>query len=109
GTSFERALQAVTDRPEDGDTRGLAIEIRLAVERPLTSLGEHRRCLALLGEAEALARRLDDRSWLGRVLARMASGLRTIGDHDGAMVAGQRGHEPPAQPGGGPVRAPASH
>src|SRR5262249_28328785 len=58
--------------------------------RPLTVLGEHRRCLALLGEAEALARGLDDRPRLAQVLARMASGLRTIGDHDGAMVAGQQ-------------------
>src|SRR5262249_12918104 len=69
---FEQALQALAHLPEDGDTRGLAIELRLGLVRPLTALGEYRRNLALLGEAEALARTLDDRARLGQVLARMA-------------------------------------
>jgi tetratricopeptide (TPR) repeat protein len=43
-----------------------------------------------LGEAEALARALDDRARLVRVLAGMASGLRLTGDLDGALVAGQQ-------------------
>src|SRR5437870_9101747 len=47
-TAFEQALQALTHLPEDGDTRVLAIEIRLAVEHPLSSLGELGRCLVLL-------------------------------------------------------------
>ena len=38
--SFEQALQALAHLPEDGDTRGLAIDLRLALERPLTPLGE---------------------------------------------------------------------
>ena len=58
--------------------------------RPLGALGEHGRHLALLGEAEALARALDDRVRLGRVLARMAHVLRLTGDLDGAMAAGQQ-------------------
>jgi tetratricopeptide (TPR) repeat protein len=89
-SSFEQALQALAHLPEDGDTRVLAIEIRLAVERPLSQLGEYGRRRALLGEAEALARALDDRARLGRVLARMATGLRMTGDLDGAMAAGQQ-------------------
>src|SRR5262249_20038032 len=72
------------------DIRGLAIDLRLAVDGPLLALGEHRRRLALLGEAEALARALDDRARLGRVLDTMANALRLTGDHDGAMAAGQR-------------------
>ena len=92
-TSFEQALQALAHLPEDGDTRGLAIELRLACGRALTPLGEHGRRLALLGEAEALARALDDRARLGRVLARMAHVLRLTGDHDGAMAAGQQALE----------------
>jgi tetratricopeptide (TPR) repeat protein len=43
-----------------------------------------------LGEAEALARALDDRAQLGRVLAWMAGLLRTTGDHEGAIAAGQQ-------------------
>ena len=88
--SFELALQALGHLPEDGETRGQAIELRLALDRPLIALGEYKRRLALLGEAEALARALDDRGQLGRVLARRASVLRTTGDPDGAMVAGQQ-------------------
>src|SRR5438552_8165547 len=68
-SSFEQALQALAHLPEDGDTRGLAIEIRLALAGALQPLGEYGQRRALLGEAEALARALDDRARLGRVLA----------------------------------------
>ncbi len=88
--SFEQALQALAHLPEDGDTRVLAIELRLALDRPLTPLGENGRRLALLGEAEALARALDDRARLGRVLASMAHVLRLTGDPEGAIAAGQQ-------------------
>jgi tetratricopeptide (TPR) repeat protein len=88
--SFEQALQAAAHLPELGNTRGLAIELRLALEGPLNALGEYGRCLALLGEAETLARALDDRVQLGRVLARMAHGLRQTRDLDGALAAGQQ-------------------
>jgi tetratricopeptide (TPR) repeat protein len=88
--SFEQALQALSHLPKDGHTGVLAIELRLALEGPLRALAEHGRNLALLGEAEALARELDDRPRLGRVLAGMARVLRTTGDSDGAMAAGQQ-------------------
>ena len=71
--AFEQALQALAHLPEHGDTRGLAIELRLALGIALSQLGEYRRHLALLGEAEALARALNDRARLGWVLARMAT------------------------------------
>jgi predicted ATPase len=87
---FEQALRALEHLPEDGDTRGLAIELRLAVGSPLTSLGEHGRRLTLLGEAEVLARALDDRARLAQVLAEMAQACRIAGDLDGAMAAGQQ-------------------
>jgi class 3 adenylate cyclase/tetratricopeptide (TPR) repeat protein len=86
--AFEQALQALVHLPEPGDTRVLAIELRLA--SPLFALGEYGRNLALLGEAEALARALDDRSRLGRVLARIAAILRITGDLDSAMAAGRQ-------------------
>jgi class 3 adenylate cyclase/tetratricopeptide (TPR) repeat protein len=88
--AFEQALQALAHLPEDGDTRGRAIEIRLALGGALSVLGEYGRCLALLGEAEALARALDDRARLGRVLGGMANALWITGDHDGAITAGQQ-------------------
>jgi class 3 adenylate cyclase/tetratricopeptide (TPR) repeat protein len=91
--TFEQAIQALAHLPEDSDTRGLAIELCLALGSPLTSLGEHGRHLALLGEAEALARALDDRAWLVRVLASRSRVLRTTGDYGGAMAVGQQALE----------------
>jgi len=91
--AFEQALQALAHLPEDGDTRGLAIEFRLALGRALDALGEYERWLALLSEAEALARALDDRARLGRVLAGMANVLRVTGDLDSAIAAGQQALE----------------
>jgi tetratricopeptide (TPR) repeat protein len=87
---FEQALQALEHLHQHGDTRIVAIELRLALGGALTQLGEYGRHLALLGEAEALARALDDRARLGRVLTEMAQALRTTGDRDGAIVAGRQ-------------------
>jgi class 3 adenylate cyclase/tetratricopeptide (TPR) repeat protein len=90
GAYFDQALQALAHLPEPGDTRALAIELRLAFGGTLTQLGEFGRCLALLGEAEALARALDDRARLGRVLHEMGNVRRMMGDPDGAIAAGQQ-------------------
>jgi tetratricopeptide (TPR) repeat protein len=90
---FEQALQALAHLHEHRDTRVLAIDLRLALVRSLNALGEYGRCLALLGEAEFLARALDDRARLGRVLAPMAWVLRATGDLDGAMAAGRQAIE----------------
>jgi tetratricopeptide (TPR) repeat protein len=88
--AFEQALQALAHVPEDGDTRVLAIDLRRVLGNALTQLGEHGRHLALLGEAETLARTLDDRARLGRVLASRALGLMITADLDGAIAAGQQ-------------------
>ena len=91
--AYDQALQALTHLPEAGDTRGLALDLHLALGGPLTALGEYRRRLALLGEAEALARALDDRARLGRVLAGMSEVLRETGDLDDAIAAGRQALE----------------
>jgi tetratricopeptide (TPR) repeat protein len=88
--AFEQALQALAHLPEHDDTRMLAIELRLALGIALGQLGEYRRHLALLGEAEARARALDDRARLGRVLARMTPVRWMMGDPDGAIAAGRQ-------------------
>ena len=87
---FEQALQALGHLPETRDTRVLAIDIRLALGDALTQLGEHGRRLTLLSKAETLARELDDRARLGRVLASMALARRITGDPDGAMAASRQ-------------------
>jgi tetratricopeptide (TPR) repeat protein len=105
---FERALQALAHLPEQSDTRGLALDLRLAFGSALTQLGEYGRCLDLLGEAEALARALDDRVRLGWVLAMMALVLRTIGDHDGAVAAGRQALDLAAEVGDSALQVQAS-
>jgi predicted ATPase len=87
---FEQALQALTHLPKDGQTRGLALELRVALAGALAALAEWGRCLALLGEAEVLARALDDQAWLVRVLAQIGVVHRQTGDHDGAIGAGRQ-------------------
>jgi DNA-binding winged helix-turn-helix (wHTH) protein/tetratricopeptide (TPR) repeat protein/class 3 adenylate cyclase len=87
---YEQALQALAHLPEDDDTRVMAIELRLVLGHPLTSLGEYGRGLVLYREAEALARALDDRARLGRVLAHMGTVLRITGDLAGAMAVGRQ-------------------
>jgi tetratricopeptide (TPR) repeat protein len=106
---FEQSLQALVHLHEHGDTRGLALELRLALGGALAQLGEYGRHLALLGEAEALARALDDRARLGRVLVRMARVFRTTGDLDGAMAAGQQALELAATLGESALQVQASH
>jgi len=100
---FEQALQALAHLPEDGDTRVLAIELRLALTGTLR--GEQRRGRALLGEARAL----NDRARLGRVLAEMAQALQVTGDKDGAMAAGQEALELAAALGDRALQCQASH
>jgi hypothetical protein len=89
-TYFDQALQALTHMPEDGETRRQAIDLRLAVGNSLYVLGEYGRWRTLLGEAEALARGLDDRARLGQVLDGMARVIRRTGDSESAIAVGQQ-------------------
>ena len=90
-TCYEQALEALGHLPETPDTGRLAIELRLGLAgSALHPLGEYGRELALLREAEALARARDDRAWLARVLARLANVFRRVGDYAGALAAGQQ-------------------
>jgi class 3 adenylate cyclase/tetratricopeptide (TPR) repeat protein len=107
--AFDQAIEALAHLPDHSDTRVRAIDLRLAVERPLTVLGEHERLRALLGEAEALARMLADRARLGRVLARMAHVLRLTGDPDGAIAVGQQAFELAVELGDSALQIRASH
>ena len=105
---FDQALQALAHLREHGGTRVLAIELRLALGSALNALGEFGRHLTLLREAEALARALDDRARLGRVLAGMAHVLRITGDFDGAMAVGRQARELVAALGEGALQMQAS-
>jgi tetratricopeptide (TPR) repeat protein len=107
--AFEQALQALAHLPEDSDTKVRAIDLRLALGRSLQPLGEYGRHLALLGEAEARARALDDRARLGGVLAQMTNVCRLTGDPDGAIAAGQQALELATALGDNALQVYASH
>jgi tetratricopeptide (TPR) repeat protein len=68
----------------------LALELRLALGGVLTPLGEYARHLALVREAEALARARADQARLGRVLVHMANLLRVMEDYEGALAAARQ-------------------
>jgi class 3 adenylate cyclase/tetratricopeptide (TPR) repeat protein len=107
--AFEQALQALAHLPEDGDTRGLAIALRLAMDRPLIVLGEYGRSHALLGEAAALARALDDQDRLVQALTRISLVLRQTGDPDGAIAVGQQAYDLALELGNSALQEQASH
>src|SRR5262249_33356056 len=107
--AFDQALQALAHLPGPSDTRALALELRLALGCALGALGEYRRWLALLGEAEGLARALADRARLGRVLADRAVHLRITGDWEGAIAAGRQVRALAAELGGMALQGEAFH
>src|SRR5262245_53787247 len=89
-TNFEQALEALGHLPDTPDTRGSAIDLRLALGgRALLQLGECERGLALLREGETLARALDDQVRLARVLALMGPMLKLKAEFAGAIAVGQ--------------------
>ncbi|HEY5906737.1 MAG TPA: AAA family ATPase, partial [Vicinamibacteria bacterium] len=86
---FEQALDALGHLPEPPDTGVLAIELRRSLGNMLGTAGEPVRSLALLGEAEARARQLDDRARLEGVLSRMVTVRWIVGEFEGALAAGR--------------------
>jgi DNA-binding winged helix-turn-helix (wHTH) protein/tetratricopeptide (TPR) repeat protein len=106
---FEQALQALARLPKLGNTRERALELRLALGDTLNALGEYERRLALLNEAAALARALDDRSRLVRVFVQIAHVRRITGDSDGAMAAGRQALELAAALGDSALQVEVSH
>jgi class 3 adenylate cyclase/tetratricopeptide (TPR) repeat protein len=69
---LEQALAALKGLPESREALEEAIDIRLGLRTSLFVLGEIRRGLDYLHEAEELARRVDDPRRLGLVLAYLA-------------------------------------
>ena len=87
---FEQALEALGRLPAGPETTGVAVDLRLDLRTALTPLGEYRRVIDLLREAEVLASELHDDRRLGHVIADMSARLRNTGDHPGALEAGRR-------------------
>jgi tetratricopeptide (TPR) repeat protein len=78
---FEQALTALTHLPETRETLEQAIDVRFELRNSLFPLAETGRIAGYLGEAEALARTLDDQRRLGWVWANMSSYQLVTGGH----------------------------
>jgi class 3 adenylate cyclase/tetratricopeptide (TPR) repeat protein len=87
---FEQALSSLAHLPERRDTLEQAIDLRLALRAAFRPLGDMRRYLATLREAEALAAVIDDPRRLGRVSVFLTNQLRLMSAHDQAIAAAQR-------------------
>src|SRR4030095_5339142 len=88
-TCVEQALAALRHLPESRTTQEQAIDLRCDLRNALWALGEIRQTLGSLREAEPLAKTLNDQPRLGRVSSYMCHYFREMGDHDGAVEAGQ--------------------
>ncbi len=90
---LEQALQAVEGLAESPSTREQAFDIRLELRPVLSTLGEPRRTLERLREAESLADRMNDEGRRGRVCAFLTQVHAQLGELDEAILAGRRGLE----------------
>jgi ATP/maltotriose-dependent transcriptional regulator MalT len=79
--------------PENPSAWEQAFEIRLELRPVLNLLGEPRRLLERLREAETLAERMNDNRRRGRVCALMANVHSQLGELDEALVTGTRALE----------------
>jgi len=87
---FEQALSALQHLPETRETREQAIDLRFALRTALRALGDFRRILALLSEAEPLASVLEDPRRLGQVSHFLSNYFYVMGRYDQAIAAAQR-------------------
>ena len=88
--SLEAALEAVAKLPESPERSGPAIDIRVDLENALMGLGQFRRSLERLREAEGLAQAAGDRRRLARIYSRMTYNLGSVGELAAALETGER-------------------
>ncbi len=93
---FEQALGVLDALPESPSTPEQGFEIRLEVGPVLFQLGDVRRSLELMREAETLAERMNDDHRRGRVCAFMPNIHSLLGELDEALVTGTRWQSPGA-------------
>jgi class 3 adenylate cyclase/tetratricopeptide (TPR) repeat protein len=90
---FEQALGVLAALPQSPAMLEQGFEIRLELRPMLGQLGEYRRVLERLCEAEALAETLTDDRRRGRVCAVMTNAHSQLGELDEALVTGTRALE----------------
>jgi tetratricopeptide (TPR) repeat protein len=82
---LDQAFVAIDHLPAGRERDAQAVDVRLDLRSPLFQLGEFRRLVNTLQEAQALAADLDDQSRRGWVLAFLANHTFQCGDLDEAM------------------------
>jgi class 3 adenylate cyclase/tetratricopeptide (TPR) repeat protein len=87
---FEQALAVLKGLPESPFTLEQGFEIRLELRPMLAVVGEFRRALERLREAESIAERLDDDRLRGRVCAFATNAHALLGEFDQALASGTR-------------------
>jgi DNA-binding SARP family transcriptional activator len=87
----DQALEVLGHLPESPSKTEQACDLRMYRAAGYYSLGELRGIADHLGEAEALAQALDDRTRLGRVAVFRSACLAPLGDQTPAIEAGERG------------------
>jgi tetratricopeptide (TPR) repeat protein len=90
---LEQALGAVEHLPAGRETRERAVDLRLSLSAPVSTLGDLDRALAILGEAERVARELDDLRRLGWVSGALAAIYVLRAEYARAIEHGERGLE----------------
>ncbi len=90
---FEQALSLLETLPETPVALEQAFDIRVELRPVLNQLGEVRRTLERLREAESLAQRLNDDRRHARVCALMTNIHSHLGELDEALVSGTRARE----------------
>ena len=93
GAWFEQALGILDSLPESASALEQAFEVRLELRHMLVQLGEVRRGLQRLREAEGLAERLNDDRRRGRVSVFLTNIHSLLGELDEAVVTGTRALE----------------
>jgi tetratricopeptide (TPR) repeat protein len=87
---FEQALAALQHLPETRATLEQGVDLRFHLRTCLLALGEVRRVLELLREAESIATALDDQRRLARVCVFAANCHFLLGDPDRALEFAER-------------------
>ena len=90
---FDQALSVLATLPESPSTLEQGFDIRIELRQLLVQLGEVRRALERLREAEILAERMNDDCRRGRVCAVMTSMHGGLGEVDNGLASGTRALE----------------
>jgi class 3 adenylate cyclase/tetratricopeptide (TPR) repeat protein len=87
---LEQALEVLAALPETPSTQAQGFDIRLELRPLLGQLGEYRRVMERLREAEGIALALNDDRRRGRVCAVMTNAHSQLGELDEALAFGAR-------------------